>query len=263
MNEHKTVKTKSSKVQSVDRALALVDIIAESEDGLSLAQISTSIGLPKSTVFGLLSTLRDYNYIQQSPEDGRYQLGIKLFELGTQVARTWDIRDAARPVLRRLINEFGETVHLGAEDNGEVLYLEKMSPESIVNIVSEVGIRLPMHCSALGKVLLANKSKSELKRIIGMRGLPAFTHKTITTQTKLEKELAQIREQGYAIDDGEIMENLRCVAAPIRDSYGVAKYAISISGQIRDMHGKRLENIIEEVQKGATEITNSIANARP
>ena len=263
MSEIKQIKTKSSKVQSVDRALALVDIIAESEDGLSLAQISNAIELPKSTVFGLLSTLRDYNYVTQSPDDGRYQLGIKLFELGTQVARTWDIRDAARPVLRRLMNEFGDTVHLGAEDNGEVLYIEKMSPESIVNIVSEVGIRLPMHCSALGKVLLASKSKSELKRILGMRGMPAFTHKTITTQTKLEKELIQIREQGYAMDDGEIMENLRCIAAPIKDSYGVIKYAISISGQLRDMHGKRLDNIIEEVKKGAEEISRSIANARP
>ena len=263
MSETKQIKTKASKVQSVDRALALVDIIAESEDGLSLAQISNAIELPKSTVFGLLSTLRDYNYVTQSPDDGRYQLGIKLFELGTQVARTWDIRDAARPVLRRLMNEFGDTVHLGAEDNGEVLYIEKMSPESIVNIVSEVGIRLPMHCSALGKVLLASKSKSELKRIIGMRGLPAFTHKTITTQSKLEKELVQIREQGYAVDDGEIMENLRCIAAPIKDSYGVIKYAVSISGQLRDMHGKRLEHIIDEVKKGADEISASIANARP
>ena len=255
MTREEKEKTKSSRVQSVERALKILDILANEGEAVSLTQIAQIIELPKSTVHGLIATLRDYHYVEQSEEDGKYYLGIRLFELGNQVSRSWDICDAARPAMKRLSREFGETVHLGAEDNGEVLYLDKITADSLINIMSDVGVRLPMHCSGLGKVLLAQKSPTEIKRFIAQRGLPALTTRTITTKTKLEQELQQVREQGYAIDDGEIMEGLRCVAAPVRDMDGKVRYAISISGQIRDMHGKRLDSIITEIKRTAKEIS--------
>ena len=255
-------KSKGSKVQSVERALMIVDVLAENGDKMSLTQLSQLLGWPKSTVHGLLSTLRDYSYIVQSEEDGRYWLGARFFELGNQVARSWSIRDAALPAMKRLSREFGDTVHLGAEDNGEVLYLEKVEADSLVNIMSDVGVRLPMHCSGLGKVLLAQKSKAELKRFISMRGLPALTKRTITSPAKLEEELAKIKEQGYAIDDGEIMEGLRCVAAPIEDINGKVRYAISVSGQVKDLHGGRLDRLILEVRRAAGEVSYALGNRR-
>ena len=263
MEKKATEKKKmTSRVQSVERALKLVDVLAEKGEGMALTSIAKEVDLPKSTVHGLLATLRDYGYIEQSDESGLYRLGARLFELGSRVARSWDIRDAARPAMKRLSKEFGETVHLGAEDNGEILYLEKMDADSLVSILSDVGVRLPMHCSGLGKVLLAQKSKTELKRLISQRGLPALTKRTITSQAKLERELLQIREQGYAIDDGEIMDGLRCVAAPVEDMYGRVRYAISISGQVRDMYGKRLDRIIEEVKRAAREISYAMSSRR-
>ena len=255
-------KLKGSRVQSVERALMIIEVLAEKGSSMSLTQISQQLGWPKSTIHGLLSTLRDYDYITQSEEDGRYWFGARLFELGNQVARSWDIRDAALPAMKRLNGEFGETVHLGMEDKGEVLYLEKIEADDLVSIMSDVGVRLPMHCSGLGKVLLAQKSKAELHHFVNTKGLPAFTARTITSLPKLEQELERIRSQGYAVDDGEIMEGLRCVAAPIADLNGRVRYAISVSGQNRDMHGGRLDRLILQVRRAAGEIAYALGNRR-
>ncbi len=257
MSEKKT-KKEQSKIQSVARALNIVDILSSNSDGMSLAQISEKMELPKSTVYGLLATLRDFNYVSQDNESGYYLLGTRLFELGNQVARNWDIKDVAFPIMRKLNKQFGETVHLGAEDNGDMLYLEKLESDSLLDISSGVGLRLPMHCSGLGKVLLAEKSPAELKRYIIQKGLTPLTKRTITTQKELEKELARVRKQGYAIDDGEIMEGLRCVGAPIQDANGKVRYAISVSGHIKNMYGKRLDNIIHETIKAADEISKTM-----
>lgn len=198
--------------------------------------------------------------MDQSPETGRYRLGVRLFELGNQVARSWVIRDAARPVMMRLSREFGETIQLGTEDDGEILYLDKLVSNSLISILSDVGLRLPMHCSGLGKALLAHRTPTEIKRIIARRGLPAMTRRTITAEGALHQELSRIREQGFASDDGEIMEGLRCVAAPIWDGNGEVRYAVSISGQTRSMSGERLQHITEELVQAAKEISYAMGH---
>ena len=253
--------SKSGKIQSVDRALTILDIISDAEDGLTLAQIAQKVELPKSTVHGLVSTLRDHRYLKQADDDGRYQMGMKLFEMGTKAARSWDIRDAAKPTMRWLSKEFGETVHLGCEDNGEVLYLDKIAADSLITIVSEIGTRLPMHCSGIGKALLAHKSESEIKRYISNKGLIPLTGRTITNKDAFLAELEKVREQGFAIDDGEIMEGLRCVGAPIFDADGIVRYAISVSGQVKDIYGKRLEKLIIETKRAAKEISYALEKA--
>ena len=254
--------SKSGKIQSVDRALTILDIISKAEDGLTLAQIAQKVDLPKSTVHGLISTLRDHKYVRQADDDGRYLMGLQLFELGTRAARSWDIRDAAKPAMRWLSKEFGETVHLGCEDNGEVLYLDKIAADSLITIVSDIGTRLPMHCSGIGKALLSHKSESEVKRFIQTKGLTPLTSRTITDPDKFIAELAKIREQGFAVDDGEIMEGLRCVGAPILDPDGLVRYAISVSGQVKDIYGKRLERLIIETKRAAKEITYALSKSR-
>ena len=253
--------SKTGKIQSVDRALRILEIISDAEDGLTLAQIAQMIELPKSTVHGLVSTLRDHRYIKQSDEDGRYLMGMKLFEMGTKAARSWDIRDAAKPAMRWLSKEFGETVHLGCEDNGEVLYLDKIAADSLITIVSDIGARLPMHCSGIGKALLAHKSDSEINRYISNKGLIPLTGRTITNKDAFLAELEKVKEQGFAIDDGEIMEGLRCVGAPIFDTDGLVRYAISVSGQVKDIYGKRLERLIIETKRAAKEISYALEKA--
>lgn len=146
----------ASHVQSVAHALMLLDMLARENREMSLTEIANTVGWPKSTVHGLIATMRDYSYIDQSPTTGYYRLGIRLFELGNLVARNWDIRALALPAMQDLNNRLGEMVQLATEDKGEVLYLEKLDSTHMMRIVSEIGTRLPMHCTGLGKVLLAN-----------------------------------------------------------------------------------------------------------
>jgi DNA-binding IclR family transcriptional regulator len=246
---------KPSHIQSVERAMILLGIMAESSQDMPLTEISVKSGWAKSTVHGLLSTLRDYRFVEQSPETGRYRLGARLFELGNSVARSWDVRVTAKPFLARLSKSLGETVHLAAESDGEVLYLDKVESNQFVRIVSEIGGRLPMHCSGLGKVLLAYKTDAEVKRIADKNGLAPMTARTITSLAELLTELEKVRSQGYAMDDGEIMDNLRCVAAPIFDCDGQARYALSASGLYQNMHGEPLDKAIKLVQQTAETIS--------
>lgn len=245
----------SSHVQSIARAIQLIDLLAKEGQELSLTEIAKAMGWPKSTVHGLLSTLRDYNYVEQSPINGRYRLGIRLFELGNSVARSWDIRAVALPVMQRLNRKLGEMVHLATEDRGEVLYIEKLDSHQAFRIVSETGVRLPMHCSGLGKVLLAYKARNEVKWILTRQGMRRMTRNTITDPQVLEKELAVIRQQGYGVDDREIMDSLRCVAAPIFGEEGRAKYAISVSGMADSMCGQHLEEVTAMVKEAAETIS--------
>lgn len=244
-----------SHVQSLARALQLVDLLAAENRAMSLTEISKAIGWPKSTVHGLLTTLRDFHYIDQSPTTGHYRLGVRLFELGNVVARGWDIRTMALPAMQRLNNQLGEMVQLATEDKGEVLYLEKLDSTHMMRIVSEIGSRLPMYCSGLGKMLLAYKTPAEVKWILGKHGMRAMTSRTITSKEALEKELAKIRRQGYAIDDREIMDSLRCVAVPIRDRDGMVRYAISVSGIADRLQGAYFDKVLLALQATARDIS--------
>lgn len=244
-----------SHVQSVERAIRLIEILAEENREMSLTELSKRAGWPKSTTYGLLSTLRDYHYVDQNAENGHYRLGIRLFELGNLVARNWHIRTLAQPVMQRLNNQTGEMIQLAAEDKGEVLYIEKLDSTHMMRIVSDIGARLPMHCTGLGKVLLAYKKPAEVKWILNMHGMAARTKRTITDPARMEKELADIRKKGYAVDDGEIMESLRCIAAPIRDREGDVRYAVSVSGLAGSMTGEHFERVRAQLLKAAEDIS--------
>ena len=250
----------TGQVRSVAKALMILDMLALTHRGMSLGEIAKKLGAPKSTVHGLLSTLREYGYVEQSPLDGCYQLGIHLFELGMAVADNWDVRKVAAPYIERLLNEMQETVHLVVLDNGEVLYIDKRESNQSLRIVSKVGARLPAHCTGVGKVLLAHLPPTEIKKIIETKGLCKYTKNTITNPDFLEKELQKIRRQGYAIDDEEIMDGLRCVAAPIKDHKGEVCAAISVSGPVVRLDGDKLRIAIDLVTETAEEISAALGN---
>lgn len=258
----KTGRAPTAHVQSVDRALQLLEILASENRELSLTELSQLAKRPKSTVHGLLSSLREYQFVDQSPDTGRYRLGIRLFELGSMVARSWDVRAVAQPVMQQLNRQLGEMVQLAVEDNGEVLYLEKIDSTHMMRIVSETGSRLPMHCSGLGKVLLAYKKPAEVKWILSQHGMKQMTQRTITSLSEMDKELYRIRNQGYAVDDREIMDSLRCVAAPIYTKDGTVKYALSVSGLAGNMRGEHFERAVMLV-KAASENISFAMGYRP
>jgi len=248
-------KKQNSHVQSLARALELVEVLAVEKQDLSLTEIAQRLKWPKSTVHGILTTLRDYRYVDQSSTNGRYRLGIRLFELGHKVAKNWDVRVIALPVMQKLNRQFGEMVQLATEDTGDVFYIEKVDSTQIIKIVSEIGARLPIHCSALGKVILAYMPPADVRTIINRKGMARMTKNTITDFGKLEAELLKIRNQGYGVDDQEIMEGLRCIGAPIFDMSGTVRYAVSVSVLAERLVDDYFEKIKYSLIQAAEEIS--------
>lgn len=250
-------------VRSVAKALTILDLLARNGREMSLAEIAKELRLAKSTAHGLLATLKDYRYVEQPAAEGRYKLGVRLFEIGNVVANSWDVRRIAAPYIEQLVDQFEETVHLAILDQERVLYIDKRDSRRSIRIVSQVGARLPAHCSGVGKVLLAYLPISEVRRIIAARGLPAFTPNTITELRRLEDELERIRQQGYSVDDEEIMDGLRCVAAPIRDHTGKVCAGVSISGPVARLQGERFDRSIGMVRGTAVEISAGLGFRAP
>ena len=160
--------------------------------------------------------------------------------------------------MQKLNRQFGEMVQLATEDNGEVFYIEKIDSTHIIRIVSEIGSRLPMHCCGLGKAMLAYMSPSDVKLVLNRSGMPMMTRYTITDPDVMEMELAKIRAQGFAMDDQEIMEGLRCIAVPIFDANENVKYAISIAAIADRLVGDYFEKVKHSIVMAASEISHSL-----
>ncbi|MFZ5754491.1 MAG: IclR family transcriptional regulator [Bacillota bacterium] len=242
-------------IRSVVKALSIIDILAAARGELALAEIAIQLNQAKSTVYGILATLRDFGYVEQSPFTGKYKLGLRLFEVGSVVANRWDVRGAAAPHIQKLVEVLQETVHLVVLDKGEVLYIDKRESSQSLRIVSQIGIRLPAYCTGVGKVLLAYLPTCEIRRIIGGKALQSFTNKTITDFRKLEAELARIRELGYAVDNEEFMDGLRCIAAPIRDYNAKVCSAVSVSGPVSRFSGENFTRAVTLVTQTAAAIS--------
>ena len=245
-------------IRSVAKALTILNFVASNGREMSLAEICRESGLAKGTAHGLLVTLKDFHYVEQESFGGKYRLGIRLFEMGNIVANSWDVRRIAAPHIERLVDELEETVHLAVLNEDRVLYIDKRESRRSIRIVSQVGMRLPAHCSGVGKALLAYLPPAQLQRLVASQGLPSFTSNTITDLRRLEEELELIRERGYAVDNEEIMEGLRCVAAPIRNNSGVVCAAISVSGPVARLAGDRFGQVVEMVTGTALEISASL-----
>lgn len=244
-------------IQSVAKAMKLLDILAESSVPLSLAEISAMTGWPKSTIHGLLSTMRETSVVSQDME-GRYMLGIRLFEYGCTLSASWTIIEQAKPFIQHISYHTGEAVFLSILDRGEVITLDRADNRTGLQATAEMGCRLPVHCTSQGKLFLAFMSDAEREDILSRTELSPYTPRTLTTRAALEKELEQIRRQGYAIENGEYKTGLRSVAAPIRDGDGAVRYAIGIIGMYRQLETEQFDRAVQVVLETADKITRSI-----
>lgn len=217
-------------VQVLDRAVTILDTLAAHDYDLSLFELAERLSLHKSTIHRLLMVLERHRLVERRAQSGKYGLGLRLFEFGTKAFARLGLGERARPYLERLAADAGETAHLCILDDGEVLYLEKVEPSRTVRVPSSVGQRNPAHCTAVGKALLAHLPESDLDALVRSRGLKAYTRNTIASPVLLKRELRAIRERGYAIDDEEIEEGLRCIGAPVRDHGGRVVASMSIAG---------------------------------
>ncbi len=218
-------------IDAVARVLDLLQVfIDEKAESLSLSELTAKLGLNKNAVFRLLATLLEKGFLVKTPANGRYQLSLKFLQLGRAVRLASDLRSRALPHMKQLWEEFEDTINLAVLDRGQICYLEALESPHRFKFVASAGDNDPVHCTALGKAMIAYLPEAECARLLEERGMPRFTPNTITTRASLQKELARIRQQGYAVNDGEMVEGSRCVAAPILTRSGVVAGALSVSG---------------------------------
>jgi len=252
------VKDGTRGVQALDRALDILEALAAHRQPMRLVELSHQLGLHKSTVHRLVSSLARRRYVERDPETGRYRLGLKVFELGSRLFNSMELRQEARPLLQELVNQTLETAHLGILDEGQVVYIEKVESPQTVRMYSELGKRAPAHCTAMGKVLLAHLPEEELDRIIAMRGLTRYTSNTIVEVDQLKDHLRRVAAQGYAVDDTEHEEAIRCVAAPVRNYRGEVVAALSVSGPAVRLTRERIEEVAQMVRATAMRISRRL-----
>jgi IclR family transcriptional regulator, KDG regulon repressor len=222
----------SNLVKTIERASLILDVLGRSPQGISIKELSGKTGLPKGTTHRFLASLAYFDYVRQESMTKNYHLGFKLVELGNRLLNQIDLRTEAHPYLIELAELTKETVHMVILDHNEALYVDKVDssePTGGLRMASVVGARIPTHCSAVGKVMLAFLPEERLISIIKDKGLPRRTENTITDIEELKNHLQLIREQGYALDDEENEKGVKCVGAPIRDQDGNIAAAISIS----------------------------------
>ena len=218
------------KVNSILKCFNLLECFSTSNHELNLTQLSLLLKIPKSTLLNIIRTMESSGHLYKVNNSQNYRLGFKLMELSYNARASLSIVQYAMPFLEELQIQTGEIVYLTTHINGRVFYLECVYPLKKTVTYSTNGKTLPMHCTGCGKAMLAFMSKENVDAIISKWGLPRFTENTITDKKELKNALAKYRELGYAIDDGEEGNNVRCVAMPIHSSNGIVAGAISISG---------------------------------
>jgi len=216
-------------IKVLDKTFSILDILLQNDSSMHITEISGKLGLYPSTTHRILDTLKHWGYVEQDPKSQKYRLGLKVLALGMAKLHQMDLVKEATPYLKELVKLCNETVHLGIQEEGEVLYLAKEESSQTIRMISYVGKRAPLHCTALGKVLLTYLSVEERKEILGEKALPRLTENTITDKGELEKELDKVKEQGFALDREENEKDVRCIAAPIRNYQGEVIAALSIS----------------------------------
>lgn len=239
-------------IKSVDKALNIISIISQNKEGCGVTELADLLELNKSSVHKLLSTLVSHGYIEQDDRSKKYRLGYIYLELSSILLESIDLRSQARVYLEELAELTNEVVHLVVYNQGEAVYIEKIEGNKTLRTHSRVGRRAPMHCTSVGKVILAFLPKEEILLFLEKNELTKHTENTITDKTKFIDELEKIRNQGYGTEIEENETGITCIAAPIFDNKGDITAAVSISGptiRLTNEQLVKLRPIIVEVSK--------------
>ncbi len=228
-----------TRLSSVTNALRLLKVFSDQDSEIGISDLARRVNLAKSTVHRLASSLVEEGMLEQTEREGKYRLGLTLFELGSLVRRKMDVTNEARPYLRSLSESTGETIQLAVLEQSSALYINVIESQRALRMSYQVGTRAPLYCTAVGKVLLAH-AEAQIFAATVAQGLTALTAATITDADSLRREVVLIGNRGYALEDEEAEPGLRGVAAPVRDFSGLAVAAIGISGPTHRMSKKVL-----------------------
>ncbi|HZU00139.1 MAG TPA: IclR family transcriptional regulator [Ktedonobacteraceae bacterium] len=246
-------------VQSIERALDLLECLACSDGWVGISELSGATGQPVGTIHRLLKTLVARDYVVRDSHTRRYALGPAFRRLAGTSLQMPDWTEIATPHLQELMAISGETANLAVLERNQAVYEAQAQPMRTLRMFTELGNRVPLHCTGCGKVLLAYQPESVIASIIAETGLPRYTETTITDAGYIRQELELIRQQGYAVDNGEQEEGVRCVAVPVYDSKGRVVAAVSISGPSSRLDSRRIPQLLPHLKRISAAISSTLA----
>lgn len=244
-------------VQSVERVITLLGALGQAGRPLNISQLSAAAALPRPTVHRLIQTLTAQGMTAHA--EGGYVIGPRILWLAGRRLEQVELRAVGRAALVDLRDRTGETVHLAVLEQGQVVYIDKSEPSGPMRMASAIGKIMPAHCTALGKAMLAHLSAEEAARVVETWGLPARTANTITDRPSLAAELTAVRARGYAVDNVENEEGVRCVGAAVFDHRGLVAGAVSLSGPTQSVTQDRVRRVLgPEVMRAAAQISQAL-----
>jgi IclR family KDG regulon transcriptional repressor len=241
-------------LSSVHNAMRILKEFTHEQPELGISELSVRLGLAKSTVFRLIKTLSENHLVEQNSRTQKYHLGIGAFELGFTVYHEMELRLIALPLLDKLMRTVRKAVHLGVYDQGGVVYLCKRIPEDHQGTISRIGRRVPAHCTASGKILLAHQDEKEINRFLSGE-LKPYTNKTITSKEKLMEQLDEVRKKGYVVCNEELKEGITSIAIPVYNDLNEVIAAISVTGSTPHFYSSQIQNHINEMRMFSRLIT--------
>lgn len=251
------------RVQSIERAMMLLEVLGEDDEGNRLTDLASRTGLAPSTVHRILTTLEQRQFIQFNPTDRLWHIGRQTFAIGSAFARQRSFSAPALPFLRRLRDQTHETANLGVIEDGQMVLINQVESREIARAINRVGGRVPIPASGMGKAILASYAQDDVTSVLSRCGLRRFTRNTLTRRAALEAQLIYIRENGYAVDDEEFVIGLRCIAAAVYNFQGESVCAISVSGLPSRIPMARVPAIGQLVAETARELTIALGGALP
>lgn len=248
-----------SNVQSLERALNILNKLSEFPDGLQIARLSEYVGLTKSTVHRLLATLVNMNYVEKNPETDKYKIGLQVLFLSRNILNNNDIVNTAKPFLEKISKDVNETVHLCIQDHEDIVYIDKIECTQAIRMYSRIGSRAPMYSTAVGKVLFSGMDQATIEEMVANIEFIPKTPNTITSKVAFLEEIEQVRNQGYALDNAENQEGLQCIAAPIFDHKGKIIASFSISGPSNRVTMELIqESLIDKMRDYSLQISRNL-----
>ncbi len=241
----------------------MLEAAAQEPEGLSNAEISRKLQIPKSSASYILRTLEKQGYLHRDEQSGKYRVGLKILSLSRGALSGIDVREVALPIMRHLMEKTNLTCHLAILDGPEAVYIEKVEPHGFIRMDTWVGRRMRVHATSVGKALVAHISQQQLEKIISDRSMERRTAKTITTLPRLLKELEKVRTQGYAVDDEENNMGARCLGAPIFNQQGAIEASLGLSGTINQVNAQTMPRIVEALKDAARHISMQLGYRAP
>jgi IclR family KDG regulon transcriptional repressor len=241
-------------LSSVKNALKILRSFSMDEPEKKISELAVSLNLSKSTVSRLMSTLASEGFVAKDPETQRYRLGLSVLALGGIINSNLDYYKETLPILRRLMNDIGETAHLAVLEKNEVIYLYKVECNHPVRIFTHIGRQNPIHCTSSGKVILAFHDEATIEKVIE-NGLHRYTENTITDPKEFRNKLQLIRKQGYSTSFGELLDGVVSIAVPVRDYTGQVVSAVNIVGPSQRIKSHKISFYAKKIKSAAEEIS--------